>query len=60
MWIRNAERNDQEVLDWVEISGTLWVEVKDEKGVEDVHAGIERESDKNPLQAEACIEEIND
>jgi len=36
MWIRNEDRNGQRVLDEVEIGGTLWVEILDEKGGEDV------------------------
>ncbi len=36
MWIRNEDRNGQRVLDEVEIGGTLWVEILDKKGDEDV------------------------
>jgi len=36
MWIRNEDRNGQQILDEVKIGGTLWVEIQDEKGVEDV------------------------
>ena len=36
MWIRNQDRNSQRVIDEVEIDGTLWVEIQDEKGDENV------------------------
>ena len=36
MWIRNEDRNGQRVLDEVEIGGTLWVEILDKKGDENV------------------------
>lgn len=60
MWIRNADRNGQEILDEVEIGGTLWVEIPDEKGVECVQSNIKREYGKNDLPLEACLEETND
>ena len=60
MWIRNEDRKCQEVLDEVEIDGSLWVEIPDKKGVEDVQSSFERELDKNNIPAEACMEKAND
>ena len=60
MWIRNEDRKCQEVLDEVEIDGSLWVEIPDKKGVEDVQSSFERELDKNDIPAEACMEKTND
>ena len=60
MWMRNEDRRYQKVLDEVEINGTLWVEVPDEKGAENVQSGFEREFDKNNVPVEACLEAAND
>jgi hypothetical protein len=60
MWIRNADRNGQEILDEVEIDGTLWVEIPDEKGVVNVQPNIEGKSGKNAIPLEACLEKAND
>ncbi len=60
MWIRNEDRNGQQILDEVEIDGTLWVEIQDEKGVQHVQSGFKRGFGKNTIQIEACLEEAND
>ena len=60
MWIRNEDRKCQEVLDEVEIDGSLWVEIPDKKGVEDVQSSFERELDKNNIPAKARMEKAND
>jgi hypothetical protein len=60
MWIRNEDRNGQRVIDEVEIGETLWVEILDEKGVEDVQPGIKRECNKNLVPLEACMEKADD
>lgn len=60
MWIRNEDRKGQQVLDEVEIGGTLWVEIPDEKGGECVQPGIKCECSKNLVPLEACLEEVND
>jgi hypothetical protein len=57
MWIRNEDRNGQKVLDEVEIDGTLWVEIPDEKGDEDdVFAKNRTRAGKEiiPAQNELC------
>jgi len=60
VWIRNEDRNGQRVIDEVEIGETLWVEIKDKKGVEDVQPGIKRNTDRNPVPVEACLEKADD
>jgi len=60
MWIRNEDRKCQEVLDEVEIDGSLWVEIPDKKGVENVQSSFERELDKNDIPIEACLEKTDD
>lgn len=60
MWIRNEDRKCQEVLDEVEIDGSLWVEIPDKKGVENVQSSFERELNKNDIPVEACMEKTND
>ena len=60
MWIRNEDRNGQRVLDEVEIGGTLWVEIPDEKGGKYVQPGIRRECNKNLVPVEACLEKADD
>ena len=60
MWIRNEDRKCQEVLDEVEIGETLWVEISDKKGAENVQSSFERELDKNNIPAKACMEEADD
>ena len=60
MWIRNEDRKGQEILDEVEIDGYLWVEIPDEKGVENVQSSFERRFDKDNIPLEACMEETND
>ncbi len=60
MWVRNEDRNGQQILDEVEIDGTLWVEIPDGKGAQHVQPGIKREYSKNLVSAEACLEEADD
>ena len=48
-WIRNDERKNQQVLSEIEIDGTLWVEVSDEKGVENVFAKNRTEAGKEAV-----------
>ena len=60
MWVRNEDRNGQKVLDEVEIGGTLWVEIPDEKGGECVQPGIKRDCNKNLVPVEACLEKADD
>ena len=59
MWIRNEDRNGQRIIDEVEIDGTLWVEIPDEKGVNNVQSGIERGSGKDIIQAETALQEAH-
>ena len=60
MWIRNEDRKRQQILDEVEIGGTLWVEIPDGKGAQHVQPGIKRECSKNLVSVEACLEETYD
>ena len=60
MWVRNEDRNGQQILDEVEIDGTLWVEIPDGKGGRLVQPGIKRGCSKNLVSAEACLEEADD
>lgn len=60
MWMRNEDRKGQEVLDEVEIDGTLWVEVPDKKGSEYVQSSIKRRVGENIIQTEAFLQKAND
>lgn len=64
MWLRakelKCELRKEEILDWVEIDGIVWVEIPDEKGALYVQPDIKRGSGKDVIPVEACLEEAND
>ena len=64
MWLRRDEFNgklkDEEIVDWVVIDGTVWIEIPDAKGGRCVQSSIKRNPDKNIIPVEACLEEGND
>lgn len=56
MWLRkdelNSELKEDEILDEVEINGTLWIEIADEKGVEYVQSKNRATIDKKVIFAQ--------
>jgi len=64
MWLiakdLRCELKDSEILDWVEIDGTVWVEIPDEKGASYVQPKLERKFGENAIPAEACLEKADD
>jgi hypothetical protein len=55
MWIRNEDRNGQKILDEVEIDGVLWVEIQEEKGVEDVQSEDRGKPDKKVVSSQDVL-----
>jgi len=64
MWLRakdlGRELRKEEILDWVEIDGIVWVEILDGKGALYVQPGLKRKFSENNIPVEACLEEAND
>jgi hypothetical protein len=64
MWLRardlKCELRKEEILDWVEIDGTIWIEIPDGKGASYVQPNIEGRLGKNAIPVEACMEETHD
>jgi len=64
VWLRRDELNsklrEEEIQDWVEIDGIVWVEIPNEKGALYVQPDIKRGSGKDVIPVEACLEEAHD